>query len=193
MTVAHRLPPLLAVALAGCTLLTGPTVEPTRFYVLTPIALEAPTRATLAIGLGPVRFPGYLDRPQMAVRVDANRIDYLETARWAEVLKDNFSRVLASDLGRLAGIDQVVVFPWYRTQPLAYTVSIEVSRFERQPGDEVALVGRWTLLDGKTAAPLASNLVDLRRPAATPDATASALSEVTAELAEQIADAMARR
>ncbi|MEO8603062.1 MAG: ABC-type transport auxiliary lipoprotein family protein [bacterium] len=183
---------LMALAmLAGCTLLSGPQGEPTRFYVLT-APPAAPGMSPLRLGLGPVHFPGYLDRPQMARRVDDNRVAYVESARWAEPLKDNFEHVLAANLGGLLGTDRVIRFPWYRTAPIDYAVTVEVSRFERQPGDDVALIARWTLRDGKSGDPLAADLADLHRPASTPDQTAAALSAVTAELAQQIADAVAK-
>lgn len=189
---APRLP-LLALltvaALGGCTLLSGPKVEPTRFYVLT-AATAPPAMSSLRLGLGPVRFPGYLDRPQMAQRADANRIQYSEWARWAEPLQDNFERVLGSDLGARLGTDRIIRFPWYRNTPIDYSVSLDVTRFERQGDDEVALVARWTLHDGETGNALAANLADLRRPASSPEEAANAMSEMVAELAEQIAKAV---
>lgn len=185
--------PLLALAgaalLGGCALLAGPKVEPTRFYVLT-AAPAQPTMSTLLIGLGPVRFPGYLDRPQMAMRVEANRIEYSEWARWAEPLKENFETVLGTDLSAQLGTDRVVKFPWYRNLAIDYSVSIDVVRFERLADSEVALVARWTVHDGESGNPLASNLADLRQPAGSPEEAASALSELINQLATQIAAAI---
>jgi uncharacterized lipoprotein YmbA len=178
-----------AALLGGCTLLSGPKVEPTRFYVLTS-APARPTMSTLLIGLGPVRFPGYLDRPQMAMRVDANRIEYSEWARWAEPLKDNFERVLGSDLSAQLGTDRVVKFPWYRNAAIDYSVTIDVARCEQLSHDEVALVARWTVRDGESGSPLASNLADLRHPAGSPEEAAAALSELINQLATQIAAAV---
>ncbi|MDX2169711.1 MAG: PqiC family protein [Deltaproteobacteria bacterium] len=182
----------LALALGGCTLLSGPKVEPTRFYVLT-AAPAMPTMSKMLIGLGPVRFPGYLDRPQMAMRADANRIEYSEWARWAEPLKDNFERVLGSDLSALLGTDKVVKFPWYRNAAIDYSVTIDVSRFERQGPNEVGLLARWTVRDGESGSPLASDLVDLRHPASTPEEAAAAMSELVEQLAVQIAAAVPRK
>lgn len=186
----RHLAPIVALALAGCSLLGGPNVPPTRFYVLSPDAVGAPRPSDLAVGLGPVRFPGYLDRPEMAVRRDANHIAYLDTARWAEPLKDNFVRVLGTDLGQRLGTDRIIPFPWYRNVEPPYSVSVDVLRFEAQAGKMAALQARWTLRD-KAGAPLAANTLDASRPAADPDAVAAALSAMTAELAQQIADAVA--
>jgi len=181
---------LATLTLAGCTLLSGPRTEPTRFYVLTATP-SAPGMSPLRLGLGPVRFPGYLDRPQFAVRADANRVSYLEGARWAEPLKDNFEHVLGSDLATLLGTDRVIRFPWYRNAAITYSIAIEVSRFEIQPDHQVALVARWTLRDGKSGDAIAADLADLHRPASTPDEAAAALSALTADLAQQIAAAVA--
>jgi uncharacterized lipoprotein YmbA len=177
------------VLLAGCALLSGPTHEPTRFYMLTATA-SVPGTSPLRLGLGPVHFPGYLDRPEMAVRVDENRVRYNETARWAEPLKDNFEHVLASDLSSLLGTDRIIRFPWYRNAAINYSVSLDVSRCELQPDNQVALVARWSVRDGKTGNSLLADLADLRQPATTPDQAASALSALVAQLAQQIADAV---
>ncbi len=193
---AVRLPRLAALALlglTGCTLLSGPKIEPTRFYVLTAASGAPAPMSSLRIGLGPVRFPGYLDRPQMALRADTNRIEYSEWARWAEPLKDNFERVLGSDIGAQLGTDRIIRFPWYKNISINYSVSVDITRFERQATNEVSVVGRWTLRDGESGDSLVSNPVDLRRPAATPEEAASAMSEMIAEVATQIAAEIQRR
>jgi len=182
---------VLALA-AGCTLLSGPKHEPTHFYMLTATP-SVPGTSTLRLGLGPVHFPGYLDRPEMAMRLDENRVQYNEVARWAEPLKDNFEHVLASDLSSLLGTDRVIRFPWYRNAAINYSVSLDVSRYELQPDNQVALVARWSVRDGKTGDSLIADLADLRRPAANSDEAAAALSALTADLAQQIAAAVSKQ
>lgn len=176
---------------SGCALLGGPNVAPTEFFVLnTPVAARGgPT--SLSIGLGPLSFPDYLARPQMATRQDANHITYSETNRWAEPLKQNFARVLAGDLIQLTGAERVEIFPWYNTQHFDFTVDIAVARFEQQAHGEAQLVAHWTVRDRDNRA-LATRTTDLRQLADTPGESAAALSALTAQLAGEIAAALGR-
>lgn len=177
--------------LGGCTLIDGPAVPPTDFFVLnSPVAARGgPT--PLAIGLGPLSFPDYLSRPQMATRQDANHITYSETNRWAEPLKQNFARVLAGDLVQLTGAERIEIFPWYNTQRFDFTVDIAVVRFEQQAHGEAQLVAHWTVRDDDNRV-LATRTSDLRQLADTPGESAAALSALTAQLAGEIAAAIGR-
>lgn len=176
--------------LSGCGLLRGPNVTPTRFYVLTPTAAPQATAASPAVGLGPIAFPGYLDRPGLATRVDSNQIFYDDNARWAEPLKQNFTRVLATNLSHLLGSDRVIIFPWYRTTKVDYTVTLNVTRFETQADGSVVLVAAWTVGRDRQH-PLSSGLADLKRAGGSAEQVAAGLSALTAELAQQLATAIA--
>ena len=66
---------LIAMTLAGCA-----GTEPSNYYLLSALpAPETPIRATpsdqLAVGVGPVTLPMYLDRPQLVTRASPNRLD----------------------------------------------------------------------------------------------------------------------
>jgi uncharacterized lipoprotein YmbA len=95
-------------AVLGASLLTVPGClglqQPSRFYLLSaqpsaettlPIALAEPH---LAIGLGPIAFPKYLDRPQIVTRTSPYELNFAEFERWSEPLDTNFSRILAENL-----------------------------------------------------------------------------------------------
>lgn len=191
--IARCLVALLASPLlAGCSLLRGPAVTPTRFYVLAAAAAPRTTASSLAVGLGPITFPAYLDRPELAVRVDANHIAYQDAARWAEPLKQSFARVLATDLSNLLGAERIIAFPWYRTTKIDYAVAIDVTRFEAQSDGTAILVASWTV-GRDDQQPLASNVATLSRSGGSAEQTAAALSALTAELAQQIAAAIPAR
>jgi uncharacterized lipoprotein YmbA len=188
--ITHPLVLLLASALlTGCGLLRAPTVTPVRFYVLTPTVAPPTSAGSLAVGLGPIAFPGYLERPELAARVGGNQIAYDENARWAQPLRGNFTRVLATDLSRLLGSDRIFVFPWYGTTKIDYTVTIDVTRFETQADGSVALVAAWTVSRDREH-PLTSGLADLRQSGGSAEQVAAGLSALTAQLAQQIATAI---
>jgi uncharacterized lipoprotein YmbA len=138
---------LCAVAAAGCL---QPRPDPSRFFTLTSIdpgtadTERTPLRQP-SVGLGPVRLPEYLDRPQAPTRVAPNELRFSETDRWAEPLASNFVRVLSQDLVLLLATDSVATFPWPLQYAPAYGVAVTVLRFDRTPDGHVVLVARWTI------------------------------------------------
>lgn len=182
--------PLLAtlIALAGCGLITAPRTISPRFFVLNAVAPSSGERSDLTIGLGPISLPSYLDRPEMARRVDANQIAYDPEARWAEPLQGNFQRTVAANLVLLLGPTRIEYFPWYRTETFDVIVTIAVSRFEVQPDDTVLLLARWSVRSGDNVTQLVRETM-YSRPAGSPDQNAAALSAVLAELSQEIAAA----
>ncbi|MBM4201862.1 MAG: membrane integrity-associated transporter subunit PqiC, partial [Gammaproteobacteria bacterium] len=148
MKTRHRLAlrfVAMALVASGCS-----SPEP-RFYVLAgPVAPGKPAQAAAAggaaIGLGPVQFPGYLDRPQIVTRSGQNELDLAEFERWAEPLKDNAVHVIADTVSQNLGGRKVVIFPWKRATPIAYQVTVDVKRFDRTRGGETELAVRWALL-----------------------------------------------
>jgi uncharacterized lipoprotein YmbA len=184
-------PPLLValIALAGCGLITAPRTISPRFFVLNAVAPSGGERSALTIGLGPISLPSYLDRPEMARRVDANQIAYDPEARWAEPLQGNFQRTVAANFVLLLGPTRIEYFPWYRTEKFDVIVTIAVTRFEVQPDDTVLLGARWTVRSGDNLTQVVRETV-YTRPAGAPDQNAAALSAVVAELSQEIAAAV---
>jgi uncharacterized lipoprotein YmbA len=181
----------LCMAAAGCALLGSPNAHPTRFYVLDSVVRpdEAVSGGRLIVGIGPVTFPSYLNRPEMVTRVGENQLVFDEFHRWAEPLKDNFVHVLAGELESSIGIERVVFYPWYDTTPIDLALGVNVLRFERDPGSNAVLEARWNLRD-RSGHVLIDRLSRFTRPAADPPQTAAALSDVTGDLAREIAQAM---
>lgn len=177
------------VAVSGCALLTGPKVEPTRYFVLNAVAPPAGVTSDVSIGLGPVRIPAYLDRPQMARRVDEHQIAYSETALWGEPLYELVPRTMAANLVLLLGPPRLEVFPWYRTAELDYVITVDFSRFEEQPDGTMGLGGRWTLDNTGRSDKLVRTFANSRLPGPSED-RAAVLSALLAELTQEIAAAL---
>ncbi len=202
-----------ALALApGCSSLLAPRPDPTKFYVLTPIANADAAQPTplpahqFAIGLGPVKFPDYLSHLEVVTRVSPNRVDLSTTDRWAEPLDESFRRVLALNLATLLGTDQVVPFPWYSSAKFNYRIEVTVERFERDGSGGTQLAANWVIRDGHSDRPLLSRQSNFSesagaQPAAagsssanasgtSMDAAAAALSTDLSDLSKQIAAAI---
>ena len=199
----HRHPHRFAIVTLGVFLiLMGgcASTQPTNFYVLSSLSgSEANKQAggsdrSIAIGVGPVDLPRYLDRPQIVTRTSRNELDLAEFDQWAEPLKDNFSNVLAENLSILIPTDSIAVFPWNRSTPIDYRVAVEVTRFEAKTGGNALLVARWSILgkDGKKV--LLSRKSSFSKPADAQDykATVSAMNRALEHLSREIAAAIKR-
>jgi uncharacterized lipoprotein YmbA len=119
--------------------------------------LEAPskTQATgksVGIGIGPIKFPDHLDRPQIVTRTSANAIQLSEFDRWAGSLREDFSRVLAENLSILLSTDYIFIYPFTKSTPIDYKVAVEVVRFDGELGKTAALTARWTVMEGDSKA-----------------------------------------
>jgi uncharacterized lipoprotein YmbA len=151
---------------------------------------SAATKA-LVLGIGPVRFPGYLDREQIVTRISQNRFAVAENDRWVEPLEENFSRVLAQNLSILLQTDRVIAYPWETNQRPNYQVRVEVLRFEPNGEQLVELWARWTILDAAKKS-LTTKESDLTRPARdkSTEASVAAMSETLIDLSKEIAAAI---
>jgi len=136
----------LAAALAGCS--RSPRVT---FYTLeSGVKVEAASAASALpwVVVGPVTLPELVDRPQLVVRVAANRVDILETHRWAAPLKSELPRAIAQDLGRLLGSNRVSSYLLHTGAEADYRVLVDFRRFESLPGQAVTLEADWYLRRG---------------------------------------------
>jgi len=186
----------VVLLLGGCSVLP-PKQDRTRFIILAPVTSGAQSTAnqkltSVAIGLGPIQLPEYLDSPELLIRTSPNGFDLSETDRWGEPLADNFRHVLASDLTNLLGTANIMQYPWFPGTRLDFIVHVEVRRFEADTSHNAELIARWDLRTSQTDQVLASRQARLSRQSTSlaGDEVARALSEDLAELAEQIASTL---
>jgi uncharacterized lipoprotein YmbA len=134
------------------------TSQPSHFYLLRALSptsasdLSETKQSSLSIGLGPVTFPEYLNRPQIVTKASAHEVELAEFHKWAEPLNENTSNVLAENLSALLSTDRIVQYPWKRSEHLDYQLSLEVIQFDGTKSQEAVLKVRWTLVgeDGET-------------------------------------------
>ena len=144
------------LALAGCM----SVADPTKYYVLSPTSPHEPTptssASSVAVGVGPVLIPGYLNRVQIVTRDANDEVAVAMYDRWAEPLERGIAQVLADNLGAHVGSERIAVFPWRGriAHALDYQVVVVVLRFEGAPGHRVTLDARWRLVgqDGQELA-----------------------------------------
>jgi uncharacterized lipoprotein YmbA len=133
----------LAVAPSGCS--RSPRVT---FYTLEPAAQVETVAAATAVptvSVGPVTLPEVVDRPQLVVRIAANRVDILETHRWAEPLKSEIPRLIAENLSLLLGSSRVSSYLQHVGDAADYRVLVDIQRFESSLGEAVTVEAVWSI------------------------------------------------
>lgn len=183
----------LFAAQAGCA-----HSHPTRFYVLTSMVeaeergAEGGTDAGVAVGVGPVELPGYLDRPQIVTRAGTNELEVAEFHCWAEPLRENVSRVLAEDLSVLIPASRIALFPPGGSAPIDYRLVVKVGRFEGTANGEGLLAARWSIFarDGKSVIRAGSSSFNERVGEQGHHGTVSALNRALAAFSREIARAI---
>lgn len=180
---------VLGCGLAGCSILGPPVSDPWRFYTLRAVAEPTSTSTALAIGVGPIRLPGYLDRSEMATRVSDGQIEFSRTDRWAEPIGSGVLRVLTLDLSDALGTEDVVGFPWPAASRIDWMVAVDVDAFERRPDGTFTVEARWRIRNGQTRELVRAGVKVIHEDPPTNDAEGSvqAASRALATLAQAIA------
>jgi len=154
---------LTIIALAGCM---GRS-QPARFYTLTSIqgdTIQADKGRTsnIAIGIGPIKLADYLDQSRIVIRTSENTIKQAEFDQWSGTLRNTLSNILAENIGQLLGTGQVYLYPWRTYIPIDYQVIVDIVRLDGQPGREVELIARWSVLTGEDNTLIATERSNIR-------------------------------
>jgi len=129
---------------------------PAKFYTLSPLSTTGAVKSEketsgmdLAIGIGPVRLPQYLERKEIVTRTDPNKIDLAAFDLWGGSLQDDFQRNLLENLSLLLAGERVSLYQWPGLGALDYRVGVGVIRFDGNLGGDVVLIANWTIRDGQ--------------------------------------------
>ena len=128
---------LTAATLAGCG---GAKDE---YYRLSAVGPATVRSTGLAVGVGPVTLPTYVDRAELVFQSGPNKFEIPAKVRWAGALSDNFAQVLADDIGRHLGSGNVVANPAPGDARFRYRVSVSVRQFHAFSGQEAVLEADW--------------------------------------------------
>jgi hypothetical protein len=176
------------------------TPPPTGFYTLAAVTKAETTGQTpapkgdLAVGIGPVQLPGYLDRPQIITRTAPDRLTLSEFNRWGGSLRQDFTRVLAENVAALLGTDRVLAHPWGDRLDPAYRVALDVQQFDGDLGGTVVLKATWIVTGREGKTPLSVRKSDIQEPVSGKDydALVVAHSRAVAALSREIAGEIRR-
>ena len=115
------------------------------YYVLS-AAGSPPASGGIGVGVGPVDLAPFLrERQNLLFQSTPNRLEFSEDHLWAGDLEKNFTRVLATNLGRRLGTANVKVYPWQREKELSYQITMDVVRFQGTPDGDTILEANWRL------------------------------------------------
>jgi uncharacterized lipoprotein YmbA len=141
---------LFILVLAGC--LSVPDSPEPRFYM--PQAVDKnQTVQTFAIspntyiGLGPIRIPEYLNRPQMVTVDKEGMLKVAQFDRWGEPLDFALSRAISQDLAMMLPGSIVEIFPWNLSAPIKYKVSADIIQIEGQLDKNLFFLAQWSVTD----------------------------------------------
>lgn len=185
---------LVALPVAACGGLPGSA--PTNFYILKTMA-ELQTQGTpvsvadgVTVGVGPIKIPGYADRPQIVTFGSGAEINVSDFDHWAEPLSDAIKRVLTSNVATLIGEESVFSYPAdFRPDKQSLQVAVNVIDITETGAGVARLSVRWhvkALYDNKV---LSRHAKTYEAPATVGDynSYAKALSQLLAEFSQDIA------
>ena len=190
----HALLALVLAATSACGVL-APRADPSRFYVLDPLpAASAVTPPRLVLGIGPVAFPRYLERPEVVTRVSATEVHPAVFDLWAASLRAQFEQVLGENLLRLGAADRLMRFPWFPGTVPDLAVAVDVLRFENDAERPATVDARWRIRDLHAGKLLRAGESSLSEPAngSGTAAAVDALSRALGAMSREIAAALAR-
>ena len=182
---------LVGLTVAGCA------SPQTNFYTLAsvdaPSAAATQSRPALTIGVGPVRLPEYVDRPEIVTRRNAYAVDLAVFDNWAAPLDDRFPEVLILDLSAQLPGDQVIVFPPRLPTPVDIQVELSVSQFDVDTAGAATLIAEWRLRDpgGQPLPRTGRTRVTAAAADGSMQAKVAALSETVAQLSVELARTLA--
>jgi hypothetical protein len=196
MTKRHFSFRALAAVVVGLLVAACAETQPSRFYTLSGLpdggaAMQGAESNRLAIGVGPISLPNYLDRPEIVRRATPNQFDLAAYDRWGEPLDDVFPRVMAENLSVLLATDRVFLLPQRRATTIDYQVEVEVTRFDADVGGPAVLSARWEIFDNDGNA-LVVDRSTFTETIGSEDygAIATAMSQTVAALSREIASAI---
>lgn len=124
--------------------------QPTSFYLLKAIDTETIQpqqfqQQGITVLVNAIKFPEYLDRPQMVIRDSDYKLQLSEKHRWAEPLKNEFSRVFIADLNHRIVPNHALVYSELNGIKQSMDLSIEVLQLDVNTDDQAVLSVKWRL------------------------------------------------
>lgn len=116
------------------------------FYALAmPEANAPPMRTAYTIAIDAVSVPQVVDRPQIVLFEDDNRVKIVEHERWAEPLRAAIPAAIARALRAQLPDARVAVYPQAAAADASCRIGIDVQRMESRRGESALIEALWSL------------------------------------------------
>ncbi len=178
--------------LVGCRS-TTPAVTFYNMTALDNVEIDNPGHKAMedmGIGIGPVQFPTFLDRPQIVTRSGVNSFNLSEFHRWGGQLDQDFLRIMAEDLSIILSTTRVDTYPWRTPDDQDLLISFVVHQFDGSLNDSVLLDVTWVIRGQDSTMVLHTKRSNIQQPVSGKgyDAFVSAHSQALAALSREIAE-----
>ncbi|MFH1889245.1 MAG: PqiC family protein [Candidatus Omnitrophota bacterium] len=189
---------LLAFALVSGGCMSIPNSPTPRFYALRPIDKgEAGTKFNIApdiiIGVGPVRIPEYMNRPQIVTQDKNRMLKFSEFDRWGEPLDLALTRLVGTNLTAIITGGNIEIYPWNLSIPVKYQVVADIVQLESELDKDLFIAIQWSIFDVQNTKMLFTKRLELSRPinphnyAGMVQALSDACVSLSSEIAREVA------
>ena len=186
----------LALILSGClSIKNSPTP---RFYVLSAedgnqISKKVNIISEVFIGVGPVKIPEYLERPQMVTQGKEKILKFAQFDRWGESLDLGLTRLIRENLTVMLPGAKFALYPWNIAIPIKYQVVVEIVQLDSELDKDLLFVAQWLIIDTQNFKTMIMKRSEFRQPIIPQNYSglAKTLSTVCGLLSSEIAEALA--
>ena len=146
----------------------------------------------MIIGIGPVKIPEYLDRPQIVTSTKEKTLQFAQFDRWGESLDLGVERLVREDMTAMLPSAKFTLYPWNPSLAVKYQVSIEVIQLDSEFDRDMFLAVQWTVIDVQNSKVVIMKRSEFHKAIIPPNYTglAQTLSTACASLSSQIAQAL---
>jgi len=184
-----------ALIVSGC--ISIPNSPTPRFYALSAVSEDQVSQkidipSNVIIGVGPVKIPEYLDRPQIVTKTKEKMLQFAQFDRWGEPLDLGLARLIREDLAVMLPKAKLTLYPWNPSIAVKYQVTIEVIQLDNELDRDMSFAVQWTIIDVQNSKTVIIKRSEFRL-AVTPhnySGLAQTLSTACASLSTQIAQAL---
>ncbi|HEY5892106.1 MAG TPA: PqiC family protein [Chthoniobacterales bacterium] len=173
---------LVALATISCS-------SPERYYQLRADGPASTNTSGVAIGVGPVTLPDYVDRPELVFQNSEYRFEIPLGHRWTGSLRDTTTRVVGTNLARRLNTGNFWLYPWPAGSSIRYQIAVDVRRFHAVSEGDAVLEAVWTVADLRSGRIVTRQSGTFTEPLAGDgyDSVVAAESRLLAQLTDSIA------
>ena len=182
MRKLEKISRILCIGISGALLAGCLSSSPqSRYYALSSQPMNS-VGGEILVGVGPIELPDYLNRQQIVIRGENERLIILEFDRWAEPFERGITRRIASRINQLN--DNMWAYEFLRVAGASseYRLVSQITRFEADQTNTVSLELTWGVAGREQLRTLKD--IDVKYGYYTTEANAADIDAVTSAMGE---------